>query len=178
MYASLDCGALSAKCTAGPTILGLFWVPWTWHSTLQNPPLLKPPFLGSWPTIIQILGVAATLAILRVMMVCCLLFSLSLPYKVQQSNSKLLYAACSTHWSFGFACASNKTRREENSNWGQKKYSQEFVFPSLGEVRVNFGGEFLLKPFVLWIEGPNCSDNSWEGFGWFFAIERLLGSPK
>ena len=33
-----------------------------------------------------------------------------------------------------------------------------------------FWGEFLLQPFVLWIEGPNCSENSWEGFGWFFAI--------
>ena len=52
----------------------------------------------------------------------------------------------------------------------------------LPKFRAKFGwtfwGEFLLKPFILWIKGPNRSDNSWEGFGWFFAIERLLRSPK
>ena len=48
MYASLGCGALSAKCTAGPNILGYFLFPWPWHWTLQKPPLLKPPCLGSW----------------------------------------------------------------------------------------------------------------------------------
>ena len=41
-----------------------------------------------------------------------------------------------------------------------------------------FWGEFLLKPFILWIEGSSCSENSWEGFGWFFAIERLFWSPN
>ena len=46
--ASLGCGALSAKCTAGATILGYFLSPWPWHWTLQKPPLLKPPFLVSW----------------------------------------------------------------------------------------------------------------------------------
>ena len=45
-----------------------------------------------------------------------------------------------------------------------------------GEVRVNFVGRFPTKPFILGIEGPNCSENSWEGFGWFFAIERFLRS--
>ena len=41
-----------------------------------------------------------------------------------------------------------------------------------------FGGEFLLKPFILWIEGTTCSETSWEGFGWFFAIEWLFRSPN
>ena len=48
MYTSLSCGALSAKCTAGPNILGSFLFPWPWHWTRQKLPLLKPPFLGSW----------------------------------------------------------------------------------------------------------------------------------
>ena len=47
MYPSLGCGALSAKCTAGANILGYFLFPWPWHWTLQKPPLLQPPFLGS-----------------------------------------------------------------------------------------------------------------------------------
>ena len=33
-------GALSAKCTAGPNILGYCLLPWAWHSTLQKPPFL------------------------------------------------------------------------------------------------------------------------------------------
>ena len=42
-----------------------------------------------------------------------------------------------------------------------------------------FLGEFLLNPsFSPLIKGPIRSENSWEGFGWFFAIERLLQSPK
>ena len=28
------------------------------------------------------------------------------------------------------------------------------------------------------MEGPNCSENSREGFGWLFAIERLFRSPR
>ena len=46
MYASLDCGAPSAKCTAGPTNFGVFFA--AFGVTLdpaQKPPLLKPPFL-------------------------------------------------------------------------------------------------------------------------------------
>ena len=35
-----------------------------------------------------------------------------------------------------------------------------------------FWGEFLLKPFVLWIGGPNRSENSWVSFRRFFAIQR------
>ena len=27
-----------------------------------------------------------------------------------------------------------------------------------------------MPSFFLWIEGPDCSKNSWEGFGWFFAV--------
>ena len=59
--------------------------------------------------------------------------------------------------------------------------SPEKVFPrsSLPKFSAKFGWtfwvEFLLEPFVLWVEGPNSSENSWEGFRWFFAIERLLG---
>ena len=45
MYASLGCGALSAKCTVGANILWYYLFPWLWHWTLQKPPLLKPPFL-------------------------------------------------------------------------------------------------------------------------------------
>ena len=41
-----------------------------------------------------------------------------------------------------------------------------------------FWRDFLLKSLILWIEGPSCSENSWEGFGWFFAIERLFRSPS
>ena len=48
MYASLGCGALTAKCIAGANILGYFLFSWRWHWTLQKPPLLKPPFLGFW----------------------------------------------------------------------------------------------------------------------------------
>ena len=40
------------------------------------------------------------------------------------------------------------------------------------------GVGFMDEPFILWIEGPNCLENSWEGFRWFFAIERLFGSPR
>ena len=71
MYASLGCGALSAKCTAGPNVLGYIYIyvyvyvyvfvffffsffpfflfsffPWPWHLTLEKLPLLKPPFLA------------------------------------------------------------------------------------------------------------------------------------
>ena len=46
IYASLGCGALSAKWTAGPNVLAYFLFAWPWHWTLQKPPLLKPPF--SW----------------------------------------------------------------------------------------------------------------------------------
>ena len=46
MYASLAVPLFSAKCTAGPNILGFFF-PGAWHWALQKPPLLKPPFLGS-----------------------------------------------------------------------------------------------------------------------------------
>ena len=42
MYASLGCGALSARCTAGATILGYFLSPWPWHWTLKTPFLLAP----------------------------------------------------------------------------------------------------------------------------------------
>ena len=48
----------------------------------------------------------------------------------------------------------------------------------VGEVRVNFWGEVLLKPFISWVEGPSCSESSWEGFGSVFAIGRLLRSQK
>ena len=42
--------------------------------------------------------------------------------------------------------------------WGQRKHSQEFVFPSFGRSSGElFGGEFLQKPFILWIESPSCS---------------------
>ena len=47
MYASPGCGAPGAKCTAGPNILGYFLFPSAGHWTMQKPPLLKPPFLGS-----------------------------------------------------------------------------------------------------------------------------------
>ena len=46
MYASLDCGTLSAHYNAGPNILGYFLFSWAWHSTLQKPPFTKTPF--SW----------------------------------------------------------------------------------------------------------------------------------
>ena len=46
MYASLDCGAPSAKCTAWSNIVAYALFPWAWRLTLQKPPLLKPPF--SW----------------------------------------------------------------------------------------------------------------------------------
>ena len=48
MYASLGRDAASAKCTAGPNTFGYFFFPWAWPWTLQKPPSLKPPFLGSW----------------------------------------------------------------------------------------------------------------------------------
>ena len=48
MCASLGCGALSAKCTAGPNIRGYVLFPSAWHWTLQKHPSLKPLFLGSW----------------------------------------------------------------------------------------------------------------------------------
>ena len=48
MHASLGCGALSAKWTVGANILWYYLLPWPWHWTLQRPPLLKFPFLGSW----------------------------------------------------------------------------------------------------------------------------------
>ena len=48
MYASVGCGSLSAECPAGTNNLGNFLSSWAWRSTLQKPPLLKPPFLGSW----------------------------------------------------------------------------------------------------------------------------------
>ena len=48
MCASLGCGALHAKCTAGPDALGFSRVSWAWHWILQQPPLLKSPSLSSW----------------------------------------------------------------------------------------------------------------------------------
>ena len=62
--------------------------------------------------------------------------------------------------------------------WGPER-----VFPGicLPKILANFGWtfwrEFLPKPLILCVEGPNCSENSWEVFGWFFAIERLFRSP-
>ena len=48
MYASLGCGAPSAKCTAGPNILGCFFCfPRRDTGPCRNPPLLKPPCLNS-----------------------------------------------------------------------------------------------------------------------------------
>ena len=59
--------------------------------------------------------------------------------------------------------------------WGQKKVFPRICLPKFwAKFGWTFGGEFLLKPFVLWIKGPNCSENSWQGFGWIFAIERLF----
>ena len=49
MHASLGRAALSAKCIAGPNILGyLLMFSWWRRSTPQKPSLLNPPFLGSW----------------------------------------------------------------------------------------------------------------------------------
>ena len=43
---------------------------------------------------------------------------------------------------------------------------------------VNFLGWIPPKTLrFMWVEGPNRSENSWEGFGWFVAIERLFRSP-
>ena len=67
--------------------------------------------------------------------------------------------------------------------WLPLQLGPERVFPRicLPKILAKFGWtlwcEFLLKPFVLCVEGPNCSENSWEVFGWFFAIERLFRSP-
>ena len=47
MYASLGCGALSAKCTAVSNTLQYFWFSRAGRRILQKPPLLNPPFLGS-----------------------------------------------------------------------------------------------------------------------------------
>ena len=60
----------------------------------------------------------------------------------------------------------------------------EKVFPRicLAKFWAKFGWTFLgwiptkvTKPLILWMEGPDCSENSWEDFGWFLAIERFFG---
>ena len=48
MHASLGCGALSAKCTAGPNAPGCFFCFLGRGTGLCRSPLPKPPFLGSW----------------------------------------------------------------------------------------------------------------------------------
>ena len=35
----------------GPMFLGILFS-WAWHWMLQKPPFLKPPFLGSWQTLV------------------------------------------------------------------------------------------------------------------------------
>ena len=44
IYASLGCGALSAKCTAGPNILDYFLFPWAWQLDSADTPFAKAPF--------------------------------------------------------------------------------------------------------------------------------------
>ena len=46
IYVSLGCSALSAKCTAGPNILGYFCFHGRDARLCKRKPLLKPPFLG------------------------------------------------------------------------------------------------------------------------------------
>ena len=46
MYASLGCGALSARCTAGPDILDYILFLGVTLASAETP-LAKPPFLGS-----------------------------------------------------------------------------------------------------------------------------------
>ena len=48
MYASLGCGALSAQCTAGASVLGYFLSVCLTLDSAETP-LLKPHFLGSRP---------------------------------------------------------------------------------------------------------------------------------
>ena len=44
-------------------------------------------------------------------------------------------------------------------------YSQESVFPSLGRISVELFGVNSYWKLFLCIEGPNCSEISWEVFG-------------
>ena len=60
----------------------------------------------------------------------------------------------------------------------RKGIPKNFSSQVLAKFGWTFWGEFLVKPFILWIKGPNCSEKSWEGFGWFFAIERLFWDPE
>ena len=77
-----------------------------------------------------------------------------------------------------------RSLRNDNKMSLDNKLGPERVFPRicLPKILAKFGWtfwcEFLLKPFVLCVESPNCSENSWEVFGWFFVIERLFRSPN
>ena len=57
---------------------------------------------------------------------------------------------------------------------GRKGIPKNLSSQEFGEVRVNF---LVWIITILYVEGPNCSENSWEVFGWFFAIERLPKWP-
>ena len=65
-----------------------------------------------------------------------------------------------------------------SNSWGQKRYSQEFILPSFWRSSGELLEWILTKPFILCVEGPNCSETIWEVFGWFFAIGRLFWSPQ
>ena len=63
--------------------------------------------------------------------------------------------------------------------WGPERIFPRICLPKiLAKFGWTFCCEFLLKPSFLCVEGPNCWENSWEVFGWFFAIERLFRSPS
>ena len=47
IYASLGCGAQSAKCTARSNVLGYLLLSWAWRWIMQETPVPKPPILSS-----------------------------------------------------------------------------------------------------------------------------------
>ena len=90
---------------------------------------------------------------------------------------------------FFLVSVSHETKHENSSKFSGKfgakfgaKFGPKIRKICLPKFWAKFGwpfwGEFLPKPFILWRKGPNRSESSWEVFGWFFAVERLLRSPN
>ena len=76
-------------------------------------------------------------------------------------------------WPWGFKENPYKKSMWVSVLWAGLEARKIFPRICLPKFSAKFGWTFLgwipTQTLILWIEGPNCSENSWEGFGWFFA---------